>query len=568
MFEKRNIANVAVLGAICFLLAIYPLFFRMDFAAATTFDVTDFLHLISPFAIAYLLILCALLGLYIATLSSKNTTFLLPLVIVLVFFALFTVSQYPALSDKDYFAHGRLAVEIMSSGHFPSASITGNYYVEWPGSFTMDAITSLVLGLPEIESVRVLSFVFQILVVLFFYVFAKQKLGSFLAGLVPAVFLLSNLVYTTSQIDHFCPQLFSLPLFFLILYCCTKNVSLDNSTKMQVVIIVLSFTIFISHPTTSVFLLPALAGICLLNAYKSWRGEKTFSQMNFRLLFLLFVLFLAWSIYSAWGEFSQVISQIVIIENPRAASQLQPLNYEGILLNSLSYYWKILDLIIVIAASYLFIRFFRGGVKERKNLVVLCGILLGVSLGGLLFSFTGVFTLTRTIMFLLIPTSFLAVLLAKRYIGQKVLAFALILLVIPSFLSIYSFSTENQVFQHTWEISACQWLAKENINKKLVSSDYDTMMIYSYYDPNSWPDGIVGDEEITNYTIPVASNPFFEGDFMIRSIRQDLFRTNIYQQGNAQGLEYWSQLDSYANNYPKIDKIFDNNYVKIYAKNP
>jgi hypothetical protein len=539
----------------------------MDFAAATTFDVTDFLHLISSAAIAYLLILCAFLGLYIGTLSSKNTTFLLPLVIVLVFFALFTASQYPALSDQANFLHGRLAVEIINSGHFPLASIQGNYYIEWPGAFTMRAVSSLVLGLPEIESASVLSFVFQILIVLFFYVFAKTKLGSFLAGLVPAVFLLSNLIYTQSQVGFFCPQLFSLPLFLLILYCCTKNVSRNNATKMQVVIILLSFTIFISHPITPVFLLPALAGICLLNAYMSHRGEKTFSLMNFRLLFLLFILFLAWSIFSAWGEFSQGISQIVLLGNPRAVVELQPLHYEGILLNSLSYYWKILDLIIVIAAFYLFIRFFRGGVKERANLVVLSGILLGVASGGLLFSFTGIFTLTRTIMFQLIPAIFLAVLLAKRYVGQKVLTFGLILLLIPSFLSIYSFSSVNQVFQHSWEISACQWLSKENINRKFVSSDYDTMMIYSYYDPNSWPNGIVGNEEITNYTIPIASNPFFKGDFMIRSIRQDLLKTNIFQEQNNQGLEYWSQIGSYANNCSKLDKIFDNNYVKIYARN-
>jgi hypothetical protein len=567
LFEKRIIASVAVLGAICFLLAIYPLFFRMDFAAATTFDVTDFLRLISPAAIVYLLILCALLGLYIGTLSSKNTTFLLSLVIVLVFFALFTVSQYPALSDRDYFLHGRLAVEIINSGHFPLASIPGNYYIEWPGAFTMRAIFSLVLGLPEIESVRVLSFVFQILIVLFFYVFAKTKLGSFLAGLVPAVFLLSNLVYTTSQIDHFCPQLFSLSLFLLILYCCTRSVSKDKAIKMQVVIILLSFIIFISHPITPVFLLPVLVGICLLNAYMSRRGEKTFSLINFRLVFLLSILFLAWSIFSAGVEFSQGISQIALIENPRTVAELQPLHYEGILLNGLSYYWKILDLIIALAALYLFIRFFRRGVKERENLVVLSGILLGVASGSLLFSFTGIFTLTRTIMFVLIPASFLAVIFAKRYVGQKVLAFALILLFIPSFLSIYSFSSENQTFQHTWEISACQWLSKENMNRKLVSSDYDIMMIYSYYDPNSWPSGIVGDEEITKYTIPVASNPFFKGDFMIRSVRQDLFKTNMFREGNDQGIEYWNQLDSYANNYSELDKIFDNNYAKIYARN-
>ncbi len=567
MFEKRSIANIAVLGAICFLLAIYPFFFRMDFAAATTFDATDFLHLISPAAIAYLLILCALLGLYIWTLSNKNTTFLLSLVIVLVFFALFTVSQYPALSDADYFLHGRLAVEIINTGHFPSASIPGNYYIEWPGAFTMRAVFSLVLGLPEIESVRVLSFVFQILIALFFYVFAKQKLGRFLAGLVPAVFLLSNLVYTLSQTDFFCPQLFSLSLFLLILYCCTKTVSRDIATKMRVVIILLSFTIFISHPTTSLFLLSAIAGIWLLNTYMSRHGKKTFSLINFRLVFLLFILFLAWSIFSAWGEFSIGISQIVILVNPRAVAEVQPLQYEGILLNSLSYYWKILDLIIVIAAFYLVSRFFRGRVKERENLVALSGIFLGIALGGFLFSFTGFFTLTRTIMFILIPASFLAVLFAKRYVGQKVLAFILILLLIPSFLSIYSFVSVNQSFQHTWEISACQWLARENINRKLVSSDYYTMMIYSYYDPNSWPGGIVPNDQITNYTIPVASNPFFTGDFMIRSIRQDLFKTNIFQEGNNQGLEYWTQIDSYANNCSTLDKIFDNNYVKVYARN-
>jgi hypothetical protein len=540
----------------------------MDFATRTSFEVTDFLQMISPESIPYLLILCALMGLYIITLSDNESTFIFPIIIVLVFFALFTVSQYPTLSDKDLFNHGRLVVEIIDSGHFPLASTNpGNYYIEWPGAFTVRAVFSLVLGLPEIESVRVLSVVFQILVVLFFYVLAKQKLGSFLAGLVPAVFLLSNLVYTTSQIDHFCPQLFSLPLFLLVLYCCTKNVSQDKATKVQVVIILLSFATFISHPITPVFLLPALAGTCLLNAYRSRRGEKTFSLINFRLVFLLFVLFLAWSIFSAWGDFSQGISQIALLGNPRAVAELQPLSYEGILLNSLSYYWKILDLIIVIAAFYLFIRFFRGGVKERENLVVLSGILLGVALGSLLFSFTRIFTLTRAIMFFLVPASFLAVLFAKRYVGQKVLAFALIFLIIPSFLSIYSFSSENQTFQHTWEIDACQWLSKEHINRKLVSSDYDTMMIYSYYDPNSWPGGIVGDEEITNYTVPVVSNPFFKGDFLIRSVRQDMFKTNIFQEGNNQGLAYWSQIDSYANNCSELDKIFDSNYVKIYARN-
>ena len=147
----------------------------------------------------------------------------------------------------------------------------------------------------------------------------------------------------------------------------------------------------------------------------------------------------------------------------------------------------------------------------------------------------------------------------------KICSIAVIFLIIPSFLTIYGFSSEFVNFQQPYEISATHWLADVNVNKQLVSSDYDTMMIYSYFEQNSWPTGIVGDQEITQHIIPINnSNPFFTGNFMIRSIRQDIFRTNQLNPVSSSSTSYWQKVDCYMDS--NYDLIYSNGYIEIYNK--
>jgi hypothetical protein len=564
--RKRVVANRVALGLVIFLLILFPVFFRMNFSQSN-FNVTDFLDMIGPNAFPYLIALCLCVGFYLFTLSKKSSTFIVPLVIVLIFFSMFTASQYPALSDKDYLLHGRLDTILLSTGHLPSVSEKGNYYVEWPGAFLLRTQTSLLVGVSELDSARFLSFIFPVLFVFFLYILAKDKLGPFLGGLVPVLFLVSNIVYTTDEIDHFCPQLLALTLFVLTIYLATRDFDKKTANVTTCLIVLFSLAIIISHPITPFFLLPALLSIWLFNAYIKRRGGKsTLSLVNFLLVCLVFALFITWSVFSAGQSFAQGVSQIASFENPSLSSQVQIYHYPTQFLVNLSYYWKVLAVVILVPSLYLVVRIFRGkGNDDERKLSSLCWILLGVGIGGLAFSVTSLVDFTRVLTFLLIPACLLTVYLAAKYVNKTLISIFLILLIIPGFLTIYSFSGEYQYYQHPFELTAAQWLSKENANNQFVSSDYDTMIVYSYYDWHSWPGGIVGDEEVTNYSLPVSfSHPFFKGDFMIRSIRQDILKMNSLDPAFTPGAEYWSKIDNYADSHYNL--IYSNEFIRIYGK--
>lgn len=537
----------------------------MDFNK-TDFGTTDILRMISPNAFIYLTTLSVSIGLYFLTLSKKANTLFIPIIIVLALFSLFSFSQFPALSDKDYFLHGRLDSIIISEGHLPSVSEQGNYYVQWPLAIIFRAVTSIITGLPEIDSTRVLSFIFPILLVLFFYILARVKLGPYLAGIVPALFLVSNLVYPTDEIDHFCPQLFALTLFLLALYLVTKETSKKDGRIITCLILLVSFSIILSHPITPFFLLPSFMAIWFFNFYLKRRNRKTsFTSINFVLVILLLLLFLAWSFLYAGNSFDQGFTQIMS-GNGHLASQVQVYDFQTELLVFFSYYWKIIALLILLPALFVTFRVLRkGNPEQEKILTPLCWVLLGCIIGGLVFSVTSFFDLTRVLTFILIPACFITVFFLTKHINVKILSFLVVLLVIPGFFVIYGFSNQFTVYQHSSEISACQWLSIKNVNHELVTSDYNTMIIYSYYDWRSWPTGIVGDEQITDYSLPISStHPFFQGQFMVRSIRQDIMQENYLMNETMPGKEYWSQIDLYASN--SYNKIFSNGNIEIFSK--
>lgn len=520
--------------------------------------------MVTPSSWMYLVLICILLVVYILTLSTKQTSVFFPMVLMLVFFSLFVISQFPALSDKDYLLHGKETNLIIAEGKIEITHHTS--YLQWPGKFIIEACVRRVTGLEQVDLMRILTFAFQLLIIIPYYLISKKFLGRFLGGLVPTLFILSNLSYTRDTFDHFCPQLLSIFLYITTMYLYFK---IDDLKRHYVLVIVLlGIGMTVSHPITTPFFVSSLFGVAMAKKYLARRTRIRFPAIpGLNLFILMLVIWLAWTTYAAAPYISTSVKTLFYSRTEQTIKELAPIGYSAIedanirlLLSSLSGYWKAIDLFIVVGAFAL-ILFKRD---NRKDTIIFSGIMLGNILYGLT---APLFWTSRIIMFTLLPACYLATRFFTQLIRKKIFAVILVCLVVPSFLRVYSFTSEYRVQVHPWENYLCVFLQRHNSGQKVVSSDYETMCIYTYYDSGSWPDGIVGDEEIRNYSIPVSEHPLYKGDFFIRSVRQDIAYKNLFNESShAESFAYWNHLDAFLKNSPDKGRIFDNGYAQIYAR--
>lgn len=544
-------------------------FMKSDFGVADLFDMLPFEAWVS------FCIICISLLVSTKFLPNNVKPFFLSVMFILIFFSLFTFSQYPALSDRDYFLHGRLAKSIMTKGNVEVRS--GDQYLYYPGAFIFWASISMVSGLDILKMAILLSFMFQIFAVFFLFLLFKKSLGFFLSGLATTFFVLSNLSYTRFTIDHFCPQLFALALFLLALHIFIEMHG-PKKTKIFVLAILLTGVLMFSHPITALFLVFSITGVYIITKFREYSMKDSFSSFpSFGVFFFVVLICIVWVLYGATPFFQESIQYLLEIGTKNEVSteftlisftSLKHFNIQ-ILLYVLSLYWKLFDLILFIGAVCVTIYGFR---KSNRMILFMGGVLAGIIACGAIFSLTRIFWIDRIIFFILIPTCYLFTkFIAKISIRPRVITFIiplLILLMIPSFLTIYSFTSQYQYFQHPWEFSSCIFLSEYNINQQFVSSDYGTMIIYSFYDPLSWPLGIVGDEEIYNYSLPInEQHPLLKGRYFIRSLRQEITYNNIFNESSHErSFKYWYTFDFFIAQYPNNIRFYDNYYVQIYQQ--
>jgi hypothetical protein len=573
---KKTIFTTTLLLIISFSTTLFYISFRLDFMKSDL-RVADVFDMLSFKSWIYLGIICILFIISMKLLPQKTRPLFLSFIFVLMFFSFFTISQYPSFSDRDYFLHGKLAKSILTKGNVEATS--GETYLSYPGAFIFWACLSIVSGLDILNLAVILSFAFQICVVFFLFMVFKTSFGFFLSGLASMFFVLSNLSYTRFTIDHFCPQFFGLVLYILAFYIFAGIENLEKR-KLVLISVLLGVAMTISHPITTFFLVFSFAGVYSINKLRAHFIKGSFLSLpSFNFVFFLGIMCLVWSVFSASLFFQNSFHYLVEIIGGEAEisreltltplAELKDANVRT-LLDTLSLYWKVFDLILFIGALYMVILGFRS--STNRMTMFLGGVLTGTIACGAMLSFTRIFWIDRIIFFILIPSSYLFTQfyakISRKSKAAKIAVPLLALLMIPSFLTIYSFTCEYTYFQHPWEIYSCMFLSEHNTDHQLVASDYGTMIIYSYYDPRSWPSGIVGDEEIYNYSIPIDQHPLLKGKFMIRSVRQKITYANIFNESSHEvSFKYWHSFDLFLGVYAKCTKIFDNGYVQIYRRN-
>lgn len=573
---KKTISVIAFLLIISFSIVLFRISFRLNFAKSD-FRVADVFDMLSFESWIIFGIICILLILSPKLLPKKTRPLFLSFIFVLMFFSFFTISQYPALSDRDFFLHGKLAKSISTNGKIEVQ--LGTEYLDYPGAFIFWACLGIVSSIDILNLGVILSFALQMCVVFFLFTVAKTSYGFFASGLASMLFMLSNLSYTRFTMDHFCPQLFTLLLYILAFYSFVK-IGNSGKKKFAFILVLLSVAVTISHPITALFLFFSFAGVYFANKFRAHYVRGWFSTLpRFNFVFFLVILCIAWTIFNASFYFQATFNDFGKATGGKTKifRELALVSFVGLkdanvrtLLNTLSLYWKALDLTIFIGALYIIISRFRN--STNRMTMFQGGVLAGTIACGMMLSFTQIFWIDRIIFFILIPACYLFgsfyAKLSRTSKASKIAVPLLALLMIPSFLTIYSSTCEYKYFQHPWEIQSCIFLSEHNIDHNLVTSDYGTMIIYSYYDPRSWPSGIVGDEETYNYSIPIDQHPLFKGELMIRSIRQKITYANILNESSHElSSKYWHHFDSFLDTYPIRTRIFDNGYVQIYRKN-
>jgi len=229
-----------------------------------------------------------------------------PVIITLNFFIYgYVVGDQPRLE----FALGSLIV----SGKISLADASkASSYFSWPSTWLLEGVFSNILGLTPFEAPLYLMLVIYLLLGLALICLSRGLSELFLTDGVFAI--LSLLVYTMFnpyKILHFCPQIYALTLFIILLRILIKD---WIKAVDYLVLFILSASIITSHPLTSIVIAGIAVTMILYNLIKS--------DMELRkiLMFALavIVLFVSWNL-----NYENLIKSVIneLLERPK----IQPL---------------------------------------------------------------------------------------------------------------------------------------------------------------------------------------------------------------------------------------------------
>ena len=229
-----------------------------------------------------------------------------PVIITLNFFIYgYVVGDQPRLE----FALGSLIV----SGKISLADASkASSYFSWPSTWLLEGVFSNILGITPFEAPPYLMLVTYLLLGLALICLSRGLSELFLTNGVFAI--LSLLVYTMFnpyKILHFCPQIYALTLFIILLKILIKD---WIKAVDYLVLFILSASIITSHPLTSIIIAGIVATMILYNLIKSD------TELRKILMFALavIVLFVSWNL-----NYENLIKSVIneLLERP----QIQPL---------------------------------------------------------------------------------------------------------------------------------------------------------------------------------------------------------------------------------------------------
>lgn len=521
----------------------------------------DIVRMLQGGGLLYIFALCLLLATGVVAsrrrYSSALCTFIYFIVVVIMFYA----SQYPVLSSWDYFTHGSLSSQIMSTGHIPSSYL----YSNWPGTDLLFNTVAQVMHLDVILALIFTAAVAEGFLFLFIYVIGKRLIG---LNVGTALFLWALILFLTGPIVQMdaSPQLISFVIYLGIVLVISNKFLKQNSYKQWVLLLIFVAGIAISHPVTSIltfstilltfFMFPILTGV----------------QIR-KLSFLTSISLLIISM--AWNAFSGLQSVLLSLTSPMIPS-LRVFTWNSSLtgLDSfLSFYRSASAYSVVALAFFGLIVFWKR--KEGKLLFIL---IISIAFGCVPFLFLtslGLFV-QRLFMFCTPFTCMLAAiglskiknltetknffkLTRKTSAGLKVVAMiGLSTLLMFSFVAAQSppngYLYANLV--HKWEPSPSIFITKFGDVYEGITTDNINMIIFRYYSGQSgggvtWAGGS---------NITYALNVFDQSHVCIISTLRLAF-----EAGSVQTLPVWVNLEDNltAKGY---DRTYDSNYSQIFYR--
>jgi hypothetical protein len=485
--------------------------------------------------------------------------------IYLSFNLLYFWAQYPSAPHWDFYYHVGYSKLILDKG-----KIEPLYYLAYPGAFLLISISSIILNVNNVTTMYVLFTITQILVgviMLFFTNNLPSKLRLWVFLIIP-FFGLGFISFR-----YFSPYFFTFVLLLLFCVLLLRSNS-SHSIKLDIILLILSAIIIVSHPFNSMLLLVMTIFIYAFNKGKIGLG----------FLLLLSILIIAWHIYNAVSYFdfgiSYIFNNIFYGERPLTSTEYTSftLMQTLVLLKKCTittliftfYKWFMYVFLVVLWCLLTFIKRTDHFIKTLRL------FLLGTIITSLIFFFSPISFLERLIHPILL---FIVIIIAhdiSKY-NRKICASPIkIIILLPiitlplSFIAshppyiIYSHHPfEYITFTHEWELSASGFVNIFTSSKATLSTDTHTAMIFRYFAPQSLP--LINQISYgENFTSVVMKNPLlFNGTIIIRSFRQEIFS---YSAQNLK-LDFWKEIDKNLIENNRLIKTYTNGFSSIFFNN-
>lgn len=542
-------------------LVLYPFFFKLDFSEST-YELFDIIHMVPIYSWFYLLAICLFLSLNV--LMEKKIGLIHVLVIIFLIWGLYIVSQFPSIMNGDIFVHEAFTKRLIFRGG--TQALTW-YPKWWPGSFLLKAILTEITGFNVIDENILLTYANLVTLAAILYLLAKFIIGKKWAGLATTFYFVVN-AYTFHFIgrEHFVAQSLSFTIYLFTLYLLQKMQRTPKTkSHYKMLIFITICSIIISHGFTSYMLLSTLAGIMVVQ-----RIRRISLGVDLKLLLASLTLWSSWWIFNSFSTFEKAVNYLRYSLGALAGSQIvklsgalavEPLPLLGEILRN--YYFKPMLLIVGFISLIMLL-------KERNSRKV--SFHSGVLIGTVVASMVGLLTSTEAIeiqlcemlMFVLLPSSYLAsrfFVLHVRHI--KVLSCIILCLVPLSLAAMFTYHCEYTACTHRWEILCVKFLENHVPKNSTMATDSYTSHLYAFFDLNYTPGGILLSKASLNYTYIFEVNPtFYEGDVIVRSFRQEVVYNN-YLERFEERRDFWIKVDT--NLLLVKNKLYDNEFTQVYV---
>jgi|GEM_PF-4084870 len=517
---------------------------------------SDFLGLVNKLPICFWAsIVFVYAGLIVAYSTKKVSLFLIG-VIILVFILFMTPASLEPYGDHPV-SYGVTGISAkIVEGVYPLDIVPwlSMPYLAYKG---FPILIYSLANIPNISVINLIRFfpVFSVIsIVLLLFLFYRKIDGNL------EVIFLSLMIFVPLLYWHiFCtPQLLSyiLIITFLVIYAKQEQ---KKSSQNLVTLLILSFSIIITHILGSLFIIVLLAMKHLVTLHKSKRCD-------FVTFFIFVVLFLSWMMYPAFFFFDESIPYLYTSYQDFAdlffKLTLGQIGTHVSLQKMIVRYSTVLPLGFCVIVSFsIIVALF---IKRRHTLYLLpiCSFFAASLL--LLIPYGGDINLTRTGDFILIGSSFFTALFFRYFFIQehkylKILPFVIILFFIFNHPIAYRGSSAMTLIPPS-EIYGCSFFVKTSSRESSYFSQ-SGLAIVNYLDP--YRAYISGAKVFSLWYPPLNEFDITQNfQYVLHGLRD--------HNGLLLYLEYDPVLEKLANTDKTFNNVYDNGYFWIYqrAMNP